>query len=152
MAINSQNNRNRTQPDGQPDKPVPLRSHRNRTTPLRGCPVALLRSPGNCLHPDDVILSGCESYIKTPVPEFRCTDCGHPEYRDTKIHDGQSIRRDCARCGRTAGFPLWFGKPRPDWPDNAKRLFPGRGDDVIAPIRTNRLFDPDQKTPSNLPQ
>jgi len=42
------------------------------------------------------------------VPQ--CGRCGHTEYRDTPIHDGQSVRRDCANCGRTYGFPVWKGE------------------------------------------
>ncbi len=56
---------------------------------------------------------------------FRCQNCGHTEYRDTPIHNRQSTRRDCADCGRTVGFPKWFGKPRADWPTNSARLFSG---------------------------
>lgn len=38
-----------------------------------------------------------------------CDRCRHAEFREVPIHDGQSIRRDCARCGRTWGFPVWYG-------------------------------------------
>jgi hypothetical protein len=36
--------------------------------------------------------------------------CGSREYRDTPIHEGQSMRRECARCHRIVGFPIWHGK------------------------------------------
>jgi hypothetical protein len=36
--------------------------------------------------------------------------CGSSEWIDTPIHNGQSLRRDCARCGRHIGFPWWYGK------------------------------------------
>jgi hypothetical protein len=36
--------------------------------------------------------------------------CGSTTWRDVPIHDGQSIRRDCGRCGRYIGFPIWYGK------------------------------------------
>jgi len=45
-----------------------------------------------------------------PKPICRC---GSTEYVDHPIHGGQSLRRDCARCGRFIGFPLWYGVPRP---------------------------------------
>ncbi len=38
--------------------------------------------------------------------------CGSTEYVDHPIHGGQSLRRDCARCGRFIGFPLWYGVQR----------------------------------------
>jgi len=71
--------------------------------------------------------------MQTEIKTFTCQNCGHPEYRDIEIHDGQSIRRDCERCGRTFGFPLWFGSWRTDWPTNVKRLFPGGDGDRNAP-------------------
>jgi len=37
----------------------------------------------------------------------RCERCGSTEFTDVPIHDGNSLRRDCAVCGRTAGFPKW---------------------------------------------
>lgn len=43
----------------------------------------------------------------------RCDRCHHAEFRDVPIHDGASIRRDCARCRRTAGLPRWYGKDYP---------------------------------------
>lgn len=35
--------------------------------------------------------------------------CGSTTWRDVPIHDGQSTRRDCARCGRFIDFPIWYG-------------------------------------------
>lgn len=46
------------------------------------------------------------------TPEFTCDRCWSHEFRDSSIHHGQSTRRDCAVCNRTAGFPLWYGKER----------------------------------------
>ncbi len=36
--------------------------------------------------------------------------CGSTRWRDVPIHDGQSVRRDCERCRRFIGFPVWHGK------------------------------------------
>ena len=36
--------------------------------------------------------------------------CGSSDWIDTPINNGQSRRRDCARCGRHIGFPWWYGK------------------------------------------
>ncbi len=35
--------------------------------------------------------------------------CGSATWRDVSIHGGQSIRRDCARCGKFLSFPQWYG-------------------------------------------
>ena len=35
--------------------------------------------------------------------------CGSTTWRDVPIHDGQSVRRDCGRCGRFIDFPIWYG-------------------------------------------
>jgi len=35
--------------------------------------------------------------------------CGSTTWRDIPIHDGQSIRRDCGRCGRFLDFAVWYG-------------------------------------------
>ena len=36
-----------------------------------------------------------------------CDKCGRTEDIDRPIHGGRSVRRDCAACGRTKGFPIW---------------------------------------------
>lgn len=41
-----------------------------------------------------------------PKPICRC---GSSDYVDHPIHDGQSLRRDCAICGRFIAFPVWHG-------------------------------------------
>jgi hypothetical protein len=43
---------------------------------------------------------------------FKCPRCGFDKYIDAPIHNGESLRRDCARCHRTVGFPIWYGKPQ----------------------------------------
>jgi hypothetical protein len=35
--------------------------------------------------------------------------CGSTTWRDVPIHGGQSVRRDCGRCGRFLEFPIWYG-------------------------------------------
>lgn len=35
--------------------------------------------------------------------------CGSTQFRDYVIHDGKSVRRDCAICGRFIAFPVWHG-------------------------------------------
>jgi hypothetical protein len=41
--------------------------------------------------------------------------CGSTAWRDVVLehepHNGNSIRRECARCGWLLDFPLWYGKP-----------------------------------------
>lgn len=45
-----------------------------------------------------------------------CQRCGSTDFTDHVLrahdHAGRSTRRDCARCGWTFGFPLWYGKDR----------------------------------------
>jgi hypothetical protein len=38
--------------------------------------------------------------------------CGSTRWQDIPIHGGQSLRRDCERCGRFIDFPVWYGKTR----------------------------------------
>ncbi len=38
--------------------------------------------------------------------------CGGTTWQDVPIHDGQSVRRDCGRCGRFLSFPVWYGQER----------------------------------------
>jgi hypothetical protein len=35
--------------------------------------------------------------------------CGSTTWRDVPIHGGESVRRDCGRCGRFLDFPVWYG-------------------------------------------
>ena len=35
--------------------------------------------------------------------------CGSTTWHDVPIHGGQSVRRDCGRCGRFLDFPIWYG-------------------------------------------
>jgi len=35
--------------------------------------------------------------------------CGSTHCRDVLIHNGESVRRDCGRCGKFLGFPVWYG-------------------------------------------
>jgi hypothetical protein len=35
--------------------------------------------------------------------------CGSTTWRDVPIHGGQSVRRDCRRCGRFLDFSVWYG-------------------------------------------
>jgi hypothetical protein len=34
--------------------------------------------------------------------------CGSTSWRDVPIHNGQSVRRDCSRCGRFIDFSIWY--------------------------------------------
>jgi hypothetical protein len=47
-----------------------------------------------------------------PAPAVPVCRCGSTSWRDVPIHGGQSLRRDCGRCGRFIGFPVWRGHPR----------------------------------------
>lgn len=51
-----------------------------------------------------------EFAAKPRRPANTACRCGSTEWKDTPIHDGQSIRRDCRRCGRFLGFPQWYGR------------------------------------------
>ena len=39
----------------------------------------------------------------------RCDRCGAAKFVEVPTHGGASVRRDCGRCGRTWGFPVWRG-------------------------------------------
>ena len=45
-----------------------------------------------------------------PRPTTACDRCRSTTYRDTPIHAGQSVRRDCGRCHRFLGWPRWYGR------------------------------------------
>jgi len=39
----------------------------------------------------------------------KCNNCSASIFVDYEIHDGESTRRDCAKCGRTLSHPTWYG-------------------------------------------
>jgi hypothetical protein len=39
-----------------------------------------------------------------------CDRCGSRVVVDVPIHEGESRRRDCRRCGRFLGWPKWQGR------------------------------------------
>ena len=104
--------------------------HRRRTSRGRFaiCWVATDRpaSPGARARPDEhrVDAPGPIDPAGAPIPDrpdpaapeaaasWRCPRCGCTTCQDVPIHDGRSTRRDCARCGRAVGFPVWQGQPR----------------------------------------
>lgn len=61
--------------------------------------------------------------LHTPTPEAPPTSakavcrCGSTTWRDVPIHDGQSVRRDCAGCRRFIAFPVWHGANRGSFSD-----------------------------------
>jgi hypothetical protein len=38
-----------------------------------------------------------------------CRRCGGAAFQNTAIHDGASVRRDCAVCGSFVDFSIWYG-------------------------------------------
>jgi len=40
--------------------------------------------------------------------------CGSTAWKDTPIHGGQSLRRNCQQCGKFLGFPVWYGQRQED--------------------------------------
>jgi hypothetical protein len=47
------------------------------------------------------------------APAWLCPRCGCATWQDVPIHCGQSLRRDCARCGLVARFVTWYGREVP---------------------------------------
>jgi hypothetical protein len=39
-----------------------------------------------------------------------CPRCRSTEHTDVPIHAGRSTRRDCRKCGKFLGFPVWIGR------------------------------------------
>lgn len=56
-------------------------------------------------------LDTCPTIDPTTTTEQICR-CGSITWRDVPIHNGQSVRRDCGRCGRFSDFAIWYGKER----------------------------------------
>ena len=61
----------------------------------------------------DVALPLTEAVEGGAVPAKPVCRCGSTTWRDVPIHDGQSIRRDCGKCGRLVCFPRWYAPDKP---------------------------------------
>ena len=48
-----------------------------------------------------------------PRPLVICDVCGSAKFADRAIHNGQSTVRECTRCNRFMGFPVWYGEESP---------------------------------------
>lgn len=53
-----------------------------------------------------------------------CPKCRCLRTVDVPIHEGQSVRRDCAMCGAFSGFVRWHGEPVPPESNAAPRFWP----------------------------
>jgi len=80
-----------------PDLLARLRAHKAEL-------LALLRPMPDVAPAPPVAARDAPGKSTTPV----CR-CGSTTWRDVPIHDGQSVRRDCAGCGRFIDFPVWYG-------------------------------------------
>lgn len=66
------------------------------------------RMPPELRRPVRATLDTCPIINPATTTEQICR-CGSTTWRDVPIHDGQSVRRDCGRCGRFIDFPIWYG-------------------------------------------
>jgi TubC N-terminal docking domain len=71
--------------------------------------LAILRPAPEVEQPRPVATMDADAKPTKPV----CR-CGSTACRDVPIHNGQSIRRDCGRCGRFIHFPVWYGNAVPN--------------------------------------
>jgi hypothetical protein len=77
----------------------------------------LQRVPGvvRTISPQDDPFSRGWGRPQAKVEPGRCRWCRSDRWVDVPIHEGQSSRRDCARCNKYGGHTVWYGKPVP-WP------------------------------------
>ena len=85
------------------------------TTPLVNVPDVVCCAPPKGVARNDVNGQGFEGDVVDEVARSTnnvkvCERCGGFDFEDIQIHDGQTVRRDCTFCGRTWGFPVWYGK------------------------------------------
>jgi hypothetical protein len=86
---------------------------------LGGDERATAVSPVSCDQPNEPLLSENRDQSSTQCRHYKTTvaktgaiacRCGSTETVGVSIHNGQSIRDDCAGCGRFHCFSLWYGK------------------------------------------
>jgi hypothetical protein len=51
--------------------------------------------------------------LPSPAGTDCCKHCRSTETADKPIHQGASVRRDCAACGRFRRFTVWYGVTMP---------------------------------------
>jgi hypothetical protein len=56
---------------------------------------------------------GQRELLPMPAGADACDRCGSTETVEQSIHDGWSVRLDCAACGRFRRFTIWNGDPMP---------------------------------------
>jgi hypothetical protein len=71
--------------------------------PIEGLVLPTAPARASPLRSDEPLPAGAA------VGDVACPRCGSYYYRDVPIHKGESVRRDCARCGRFLDFPVWHG-------------------------------------------
>ena len=86
--------------------------------------AALDSLEGDPLFPPDVMKGLRAAEVRwgyEPAPTVATSDapakstkavcrCGSTTWQDVSIHGGQSVRRDCGRCGRFLDFTIWYNK------------------------------------------
>jgi hypothetical protein len=80
---------------------------------LRGIHLAVDAPPG-VLTADHISLirEHREELLDAMRLQGPCDSCGSTCFRDKPIHSGRSMRRDCAACGKTWGFPVWASEAK----------------------------------------
>ena len=71
--------------------------------------LAYLQTVKSC-QPEPDLLSAKLGTLTKGTSDKPVCKCGSKAWKDVFIHDGQSVRRDCARCDRFLDFPVWYGK------------------------------------------
>jgi hypothetical protein len=73
-----------------------------------------------------------------PATAGRCR-CGCEQWDDVPVHGGQSLRRDCARCGRYQRFVVWYGKGCDD--ERPVVVLPAVGRPASAAVQLDRVLE-----------
>lgn len=75
----------------------------------------------------DACIASPANPFADPRPLLICDACGRGDFRDRVIHNGQSTIRECRRCSRFMGFPVWYGHVDPPMPPTAPENASRRG-------------------------